>query len=247
MASSPDVGVHLVRTTERVAEIDALAERLGGRVGLAGVLDDLNREARPARVPGLAVPLGLPLEPRGPAQQPVVAAGDHHLRRRVRHRGRRRPHGPGDQRLLQDVGGFSKGARLSFVDIVTVRRSATGTCCSWSRTSTSRPARPATGARARRRHRLARRPPARRRHPPRHRDVPPRRHRARALGRRPVTARHRRRRGARLRLPLRAAGPVRLRRGHRRGSRAAALLVPVAGPRARGRTSWSPASTAAAR
>ena len=54
MASSPDVGVHLVRTAERAAEIDALAERLGGRVGLAGVLDDLNREAIPSRVPGLA-------------------------------------------------------------------------------------------------------------------------------------------------------------------------------------------------
>lgn len=54
----PDVGVHLVRTAERVAETDALADRLGGRVGLAGVLDDLNRVARPGRVPGLAVSWG---------------------------------------------------------------------------------------------------------------------------------------------------------------------------------------------
>lgn len=53
-----DHGVHLVRTVERAAEIDLLADRLGGRVGLGGVLDDLNREARPTSVPGLAVSWG---------------------------------------------------------------------------------------------------------------------------------------------------------------------------------------------
>ncbi|KQY56300.1 MULTISPECIES: hypothetical protein [unclassified Nocardioides] len=39
-------GVHLHRTDENIDEIDALADRLGGRVGLEGVLKDLNRQAR---------------------------------------------------------------------------------------------------------------------------------------------------------------------------------------------------------
>ncbi len=43
---APAFGVHLVRTDENVAEIDALAAVLGGRVGLDGVLDDLKWRAR---------------------------------------------------------------------------------------------------------------------------------------------------------------------------------------------------------
>ncbi|MEO6512700.1 MAG: hypothetical protein ABIO16_17005, partial [Nocardioides sp.] len=39
-------GVHLRRTDENVREIDALATLLGGRVGIDGVLADLNRQAR---------------------------------------------------------------------------------------------------------------------------------------------------------------------------------------------------------
>ncbi len=39
-------GVHLSRTDENVEEIDALATRLGGRVGLDDVLDDLDRQGR---------------------------------------------------------------------------------------------------------------------------------------------------------------------------------------------------------
>ena len=39
-------GVHLTRTDENVDEIDALATRLGGRVGLDDVLDDLDRKGR---------------------------------------------------------------------------------------------------------------------------------------------------------------------------------------------------------
>ena len=39
-------GVHLHRTEENVAEIDALATLLGGAVGVDAVLDDLNRQAR---------------------------------------------------------------------------------------------------------------------------------------------------------------------------------------------------------
>jgi hypothetical protein len=40
--------VRLIRGRERAAENDALAERAGGRVGLGGVLADLNRTGRPA-------------------------------------------------------------------------------------------------------------------------------------------------------------------------------------------------------
>lgn len=43
-------GIHLHRTDESSDEIDALAERLGGRVGLEGVLLDLNRQARRSRL-----------------------------------------------------------------------------------------------------------------------------------------------------------------------------------------------------
>lgn len=48
-------GVHLSRTDEHAAEIEALAELLGGRVGVDGVLDDLNRRARRSWAPGRAV------------------------------------------------------------------------------------------------------------------------------------------------------------------------------------------------
>lgn len=48
-------GVHLRRTDENIDEIDALADKLGGRVGIDAVLDDLNRKARPKRVRGRAV------------------------------------------------------------------------------------------------------------------------------------------------------------------------------------------------
>ena len=44
-------GVHLQRTGENRAEIDALAALLGGRVGLPGVLADLNRRGREVRAP----------------------------------------------------------------------------------------------------------------------------------------------------------------------------------------------------
>lgn len=48
-------GVHLVRTDENVDEIEALAARLGGRVGLPALLGDLNRRARRTLAPGRAV------------------------------------------------------------------------------------------------------------------------------------------------------------------------------------------------
>ncbi|GAA2155559.1 hypothetical protein GCM10009844_42810 [Nocardioides koreensis] len=47
-------GLHLTRSDEDTASIDALADLLGGRVGLDGVLDDLDRRARRGLAPGLA-------------------------------------------------------------------------------------------------------------------------------------------------------------------------------------------------
>ncbi|WP_109509319.1 hypothetical protein [Nocardioides speluncae] len=47
--------VFLRRTDENAGVIDALADKLGGRVGVDGVLDDLNRQAHPKRVLGRAV------------------------------------------------------------------------------------------------------------------------------------------------------------------------------------------------
>jgi hypothetical protein len=52
------LGVHLLRGADRVHEVDALADRLGGRVGLAGVLADLDRRARVVRVPAPAAVWG---------------------------------------------------------------------------------------------------------------------------------------------------------------------------------------------
>lgn len=55
-ALHPDV--HLLRSADRADEVEALAARLGGRVGLSGVLEDLNRTARAVRVPAPAAVWG---------------------------------------------------------------------------------------------------------------------------------------------------------------------------------------------
>lgn len=54
----PSYGIRLRRTKERSAEIDRLAGTLGERVGIAGVLADLNREAARTRVPARGVEWG---------------------------------------------------------------------------------------------------------------------------------------------------------------------------------------------
>jgi len=56
------VSVHLRRTEENSAEIEALDQR-GARLGLTGLLDDLDRQAVRVRVPGLAVDWGFTWEP----------------------------------------------------------------------------------------------------------------------------------------------------------------------------------------
>lgn len=54
MAARTD-GVELRRTDENTTEIAALTSRFGGPIGIGGVLDDLNRQARPVDVEGSAV------------------------------------------------------------------------------------------------------------------------------------------------------------------------------------------------
>jgi hypothetical protein len=58
MSSESAPGVHLQRTDENAAEIDALAQLTGGRSGVDGVLDDLDRRAHSTWVPGFAVDHG---------------------------------------------------------------------------------------------------------------------------------------------------------------------------------------------
>jgi hypothetical protein len=53
-----ETGVHLLRTDDREAEVDAFVCHVGRRVGLRGVLRDLNREARAVTVPARAATWG---------------------------------------------------------------------------------------------------------------------------------------------------------------------------------------------
>jgi hypothetical protein len=58
IAVNPESSVHLQRSADRAAEVEALVSRLGGRAGLAGVLGDLNRTAHRVRVPAPAAAWG---------------------------------------------------------------------------------------------------------------------------------------------------------------------------------------------
>lgn len=114
-----DHGVRLARTAERVEEVDRLAERLGGRVGLEGVLEDLNRAARTTSVPGLAVSWGFRPDEQDSLSrrwwpQGITTSADAAVR----------PDGSfaGRQVLLTSayskaVGGLGKGARITVHDV----------------------------------------------------------------------------------------------------------------------------------
>jgi hypothetical protein len=117
MADSPDAGVHLVRSADRAAEVDALAERVGGRVGLAGVLDDLNRTAHRARVPGLAVSWGFRWDEEDQRSRrwwPQGISGSADATDTEDIDGRRVLV---TSAYSKNVDGYSKGARLTFVDV----------------------------------------------------------------------------------------------------------------------------------
>ncbi len=111
-------GVHLVRSPERVTETDALAAVCGGRVGLGGVLGDLDRTARAVRVPAPAAAWGFTWDredgesrrwwPQGITTSADAGTADA---------------GTGGRPVLvtsaysQPVDGVKQGARLSFVDL----------------------------------------------------------------------------------------------------------------------------------
>ena len=115
-APPPAAGVHLSRTAENVAEVDALAAALGGRVGLAGVLEDLDRRARRTWAPGRAVRRALTWDaadrrdplwwPQGvsSSEEADLAAGP-------------APAGLGDRRLLV-VSWYAKGDQGSRVTVL---------------------------------------------------------------------------------------------------------------------------------
>jgi hypothetical protein len=113
----PRPSVHLLRSAERVDAVEALVARLGGRVGLPGILADLNRTARRVRVPARAASWGFTWDradsrtrrwwPQGITTS--ADAGD-------------REDFEGRSVLItsaysHDVDGVHKGARVSFVDL----------------------------------------------------------------------------------------------------------------------------------
>jgi hypothetical protein len=121
-ASRPPVGLHLVRTDESTTEVAALADLLGGPAGLESLLGDLNRRAR--RVPGL---LGRAARrayrwdaadrsdpqwwPQGVATSAEASTdGTAHGRRML-----------AVTWYAREVDGHSPGARVSFLDLDTLR------------------------------------------------------------------------------------------------------------------------------
>lgn len=116
-----DAGVHLVRSAERVDEVEALAASLatrgGGRVGVPGVLADLNRSATAVRVPASAARWGFRWDDEDARSrrwwpQGVTTSGD------------RGPEEEYDGRRVvcaswhsAAVDGVDKGSRVTFVDV----------------------------------------------------------------------------------------------------------------------------------
>jgi hypothetical protein len=105
--------VHLRRTDENAAEIDALAVRYGGPVGVPGVLRRLNRQGARVGVPGLAVARGFRWDDEdrvAPRWWPQGITNSAHV--------------PGVERRLLVVSWYSKddrGSRITVVDLETLR------------------------------------------------------------------------------------------------------------------------------
>jgi len=121
------VGVHLVPSGERVDEVAALASLMGGRVGLEGVLADLNRTAVVATVPGRAPVWGFRWNAEDNRSQRwfpqgITTSADRGDSSEV---DAEEVDADGvDGRLVvctswysQDIGGLNKGARVTFVDV----------------------------------------------------------------------------------------------------------------------------------
>lgn len=117
----PLKSVHLRRTDERTDEVDALAARFGGRVGIDGVLANLNRAARKVPVPGRQVSWGFRWDdedlhhPRW-WPQGITTSADANDDEDVA--GRRML---ATSWYAKDVGGQNHGSRVSFVDLETLR------------------------------------------------------------------------------------------------------------------------------
>ena len=218
--------MHLTRTDENVDEIEALAKLLGDRVDARG-------DARRPRPPGSPVADAGPgrapcvhVRPCRPARPALVAAGDHHLGRRLR---RRRPSAgrrivvvawyakelPGD---ADDRGG-NQGSRLTFFDLDTRRYRHVLLVVPGLEDGELRlePLRVHAGGIVW--------------HGPYLHVAATSKGFYTCRARRPVPGAGRAVAGVDIRLSLRAAGPLRLPGGDRRGARAAALLLHVAGPR----------------
>ena len=125
MVTTP--GVHLRRTAEQADEIDGLAARCGGRVGLEGVLADLDRRGHATWVPGLAADYGFAWDredgatrqwwPQGITSSADAGPGLH---------GAGRAPVGGRQLLVtswyaKEVAGVSPGVRITVVDLATLR------------------------------------------------------------------------------------------------------------------------------
>ncbi|HEX6247624.1 MAG TPA: hypothetical protein VFZ64_07110, partial [Nocardioidaceae bacterium] len=114
-------GVHLRRSTERTDQVEALAAALsadgGGRVGLDGVLADLNRTATVVRVPALAARWGFRWDDEDTGSrrwwpQGITTSADHDASevydgRRV----------VVTSSYSKDLAGVHKGSRVTVVDL----------------------------------------------------------------------------------------------------------------------------------
>lgn len=114
-------GIHLRRSPEQRDQISRLCEQVGAPVGLAGVLDDLNRLATPTKVPGRAPVSGFLWNNQDNDSarwwpQGISSTADADPTGRV-----------GGHRMLvtswycKDDGGGRQGSRLTFVDLDTLR------------------------------------------------------------------------------------------------------------------------------
>ena len=124
MAELRGPGIHLPPGNDRTTEVDAVADALGGRVGVAGVVADLPRRARPSRsgrLLGRAVAEAFAWDERDCTDrrwwpQGVTSTADATPAEEV-----------ADRRLLvtasyaKDLGGRSHGCRLTVVDLATLR------------------------------------------------------------------------------------------------------------------------------
>lgn len=114
-------GVHLRRSREQRDPIASLSASAGPAVGLAGVLDDLNRAATPAHVPGRAPAWGFSWNPQDSSSarwwpQGISSTADADPTGRLH----------GRQVLVtswycKDDGGGRQGSRVTFVDLETLR------------------------------------------------------------------------------------------------------------------------------